>query len=170
MEIPKFNISVHCPTSQETKMNNIVWLLFILDLYFFWYLQKGRLEGEEVHRITDCVGQRIHQGMQAAGTVSSRAPHCPTGVCVPRSLSHPHLPLGGTPYHAQSHQVSFIGRWIQDDAEYGKFDTEEKLRLGWLGHRMARLDEGPTDNPGTAISKEPPLGLMEGQKLSLSNH
>lgn len=53
MEIPKFNISVHCPTSQETKMNNIVWLLFILDLYFFWYLLKGRLEGEEVHRITD---------------------------------------------------------------------------------------------------------------------
>lgn len=38
MEIPKFNIPVLCPTIQEAKMNDFVWLLFILDLYYYYFL------------------------------------------------------------------------------------------------------------------------------------
>lgn len=174
MEIPKFNISVHCPTSQETKMNNIVWLLFILDLYFFWYLTKRDFRGRrsaQNYWLSERVGQRIRQDMRAAGQfLPEHRPALQGSVCLWASLTPVSLWAGLPTMHNLIRFPLLGGGFKTMQNTENLTQKEERLRWGWLGHRTARLDEGPTDNPGTAISKEPPLGLMEGQKLSLSNH
>lgn len=45
-------------------------------------------------------------------------------------------------------------------------EKEGKLKCKLEGHRMSRLNKGPTDNLGTATSEEQPLGLMEAHKRS----